>query len=131
MCDHWTHARKGQRSFFQFQCPPPSLPALTPHFSPLLALPFPFTKSISQPTPNNINHTQPQRRTPHQPSGPKLLRYPVFPPSREHEISSRPGRRDARGVLFVALEVHPGTEEEDGWEEHGEGLEGAEVLGGY
>ena len=67
-------------------------------------------------------------RDPHQAPRPKLRPKRLFPPHRQQQVQSRPGSGDARGVDAEAVDVHPAGEEEDGREEHGERLEGLEVL---
>ena len=93
---------------------------------PLLLPPPP--KRISQPPTHNLRNTQPQRRPPHQAPRPKLRPKRLFPPHRQQQVQARPGSGDARGVDAEAVDVHPAGEEEDGREEHGERLEGLEVL---
>lgn len=89
-------------------------------------------KHIPQTPTHDINHTQPQRRPPHQPPRPKPAHKSTLPPSpRQNKISRTPRARQTRCVFLVALHVEVGGKQEDGGEEHGEGLEGAEVLGCY
>lgn len=89
----------------------------------------PLPKRIHQPPTQNIHHTQPHRRAPHQPPRAKLIRQPLPPASRQHQVRGRPGGGQAGGVGGETLQVEVGAEEEDGGKEHGEGLEGAGVLG--
>lgn len=88
-------------------------------------------KEISQPAPNNIDSTKPQRRTPQDPPRRELALEALFPAARDDEVGGGPGGGDARGVGRVAVEVQVRGEEQDWREEHGQFCEGLDVLGCY
>ena len=94
----------------------------------LLLLPPP-SKRIRQSPTHHLRRTQPQSSTPHNPPRPKFTFNALFPPQRKEHVEPRPGSGNARGIDGETVDVHPAGEEEDGREEHGEGLEGFEVLG--
>ena len=92
----------------------------------LLLLP----REIRPPARHRIHHTQPHRRPAHQASGPKPLPQNMFPSPRQHEVCGRPGAREARAVPREPLHVEITGEQQNRWEEHGNRLEGSQVLGG-
>jgi hypothetical protein len=102
---------------------------LKPHSSISSIIRLPLPKSIRQPAAHDIRQAQPDRRAAHQPSGAELAAESLLPPAGEDEVRGAPGGGEARAVLFEAVDVEVGAEEEDGREEHGHGLEGAGVLG--
>lgn len=102
------------------------------HFlSPLLQLliGLPLSKHISHAAAHDIRNTQAHGGTPHNSSCAKLLGKGLFPSPGNNEVCSAPGGGDTSGIGRVAVDVKVRGEEQDGREEHGQLLEGTEVLG--
>jgi hypothetical protein len=90
---------------------------------------LPLTKGIRQPTTHHVHNTQTNSRTPHQSSRAKLATEALLPPSSKNQVRRTPSRSQTGAVGLEAVDVEVGAEEQDGWEEHGQRLERAHVLG--
>lgn len=88
-----------------------------------------LAERIRQPTTNHVRNTKTNSRAPHQPSHTKLATETLLPPARKNQVCRAPGGCQTGAVGLEAVDVEVGAEEEDGREEHGQGLERAHVLG--
>lgn len=78
---------------------------------------------------NNIEGAQAQRGASDQASGTKLVGEGLLPAAGDDKVGGAPGRGDAGRVGGEAVEVEVRGEEQDGGEEHGQLLQGSDVLG--
>lgn len=100
-----------------------------PSIHSFLSLPLP--EHIRHAAAEDISHAQAHGGAAHDAPRAELGGESLFPPAGDDEVGGAPGGGDAGRVGGVAVDVQVRGEEQDWGKEHGEFLQGPEVLGCY
>jgi hypothetical protein len=90
---------------------------------------LPLAERVRQTSTQNVRSTQTNSSTPHKSPRSKLAAESLLPPSRQNQVCCAPGGCQTRAVSLEAVNVEVGAEEQDWWEQHGQCLERAGMLG--